>query len=195
MVAFSVWWRGSAVRRPAAGSPNRLASLSLSSASGRACSAGAAELDGERNAVELAADLRDVARLGIGRRELSEHGLRALDEQLVRRIRRHLSGPDREAGGVSPERLQPMQALALRAKGLAARRQDRDAGAGPEDRLRHARGGAEQVFAPVQDQEALPCREEQDRSAQHVAVAHFDPEGGGDRGRGPARHPRPVRGP
>ncbi len=131
---------------------------------------GGGELEGQRLAVQPAADLDDrgdVLRVDLepGRRRRA-----AIGEELDRRMGERLVDAGVRAG--PGQRRDLDQPLADDAQRLAARRQDVDARAAPEQLVRDAGDVADQVLAVVEDDERGAVGERVEDAVQRVGGRH-----------------------
>jgi hypothetical protein len=114
------------------------------------------QLDGERQAVQAAADLRHRLRVVLPDREAGTYGPRPLDEEAHGVVGAHLV-----EGAVAGEaqRVDRELVLALDVQDGAARDDDGEARAAPEE-LGHQRGGIGQLLEVVEDHERAAVAEE-----------------------------------
>src|SRR6185436_4526351 len=132
--------------------------------------AGGGELEGQRLAVQAAADLDDR---GDVLRVDGEPGRRrgaAIGEELDRRVGERLVDAGVRAG--PGQRRDLDQPLADDAQRLAARRQDVDARAAPEQLVRDRGDVADQVLAVVEDDERGAVGERVEDAVQRVGGRH-----------------------
>ena len=120
---------------------------------------GRGELDGERQSIETTTDRRD--RGGILSREGKRflHRLRARDEELDRGGFRHRFVGDLFGRVREPERRHHVLVFPGEAKSSPARDEDPDVG-GSAEQIGHERGGVEDVFEIVQNEQQAPLAHE-----------------------------------
>jgi len=133
---------------------------------GQHANACSGELEGERDAVESPANVAHCACVAIRELERCERRLRAFDKKLNR-----LGAAE---GWNEPRR------LAGDAEGLAARREDAQSRAAPEELFRELRGRVDQVLAVVEHEKHGRVGDRGDERLDRSAAAVRDVEGGGD---------------
>ena len=130
------------------------------------------ELEGQRDAVDLAADVGDGPCFGVAEHRAVTAGRDALDEELGGRIVEQLPGADGQPFRRRIERAQRIDVLALGAQRFAAGRQDADLRRFPDDGLRQRRQQVDDMLAAVEDQQHLAIVEMVDDAGREVVRLH-----------------------
>ena len=127
--------------------------------------AGCRELDGEREAIQAPADLGDGGRVVLGQREVAADRSGAIDEELHRGERLHLS----HRGGVSQrrhgERVDPVLVLGAETQHRPARREDLQRGTAGQQSI-EVGGNVHDLFEVVEHEESLGVADALDDDVQ-----------------------------
>jgi hypothetical protein len=145
--------RGRAERRPPGEQLERVIEVSSEPAQPECVTAPSRELDGKRNAIQLAADVRDDRCARIVELECAKGRRRTLDEQSHRREAERLRSRESHRGARSLQGRQTVHMLALRAQGFTAGRQDLDARGAPQDPRRQRSGRLDDMLAVIEHEQ------------------------------------------
>ena len=130
--------------------------------------AGAGQLDGQRNAIQPAADVDDNSHVFGGEGEVREDTPRPLGEQPNRVELAYVAC--RKVIGRQLHRRHRIAPLAGRAQRLATRRQDADLSLGQHG-FHQVSAGAQNVFAVIQHQQEMSVAEQVQQPLHHRAIA------------------------
>ena len=177
MSARSVCCRGSAVREPPVNRRKRWSSLPSISSTEERAHPRRRQLDGERNAVEVAAQRRQRRSVVVGDCKIRAHQQRTIDEELHRFIRGQALRRLRRFPIRQRQRRHSVRLLAGDAERFAAARQDLDVGALSQECVGHFGAGIDQVLAVVeQQQQALVLEVRGERLSDGLAWLFLHPQ-------------------
>ena len=134
------------------------------------------QFDGERNAVEPAADVDDQRRVGVAHLKPVVARPGALDEELHRRVSHCLGRREPGGGRRQVERTETEYPFARRAKRLPAGREHMHASGAAEDAFGQTRRGFDHVLAIVEDDQHVLAGKEGDQAGKRILRRDGKPE-------------------